>query len=45
MVYRKIIAICSEIHTKYINTLCGQNVQLLNIKPGGTYSDDWAVKA
>ena len=29
MLYREIIAVCSEIHTKYINTLCGQNVELL----------------
>ena len=28
MLYREIIAICSEIHTKDINTLCGQNVEL-----------------
>jgi uncharacterized protein (DUF3820 family) len=25
MLYREIIALCSEIHTKHINTLCGQN--------------------
>jgi len=31
MLYREIIAVCSEIHTKHINTLCGQNV-----KPRGT---------
>ena len=30
--YREIIAVCSEIHTKHINTLCGQNVELLNVK-------------
>jgi len=40
MLYRKIIAVCSQIHT---NTLCGQNVELLNVKPGGTYSDHCAV--
>ena len=28
----EIIAVCSEIHTKHINTLCGQNVELLNVK-------------
>ena len=28
MLYREIIAVCSQIHTKHINTLCGQNVQL-----------------
>jgi len=39
MLYREIIAVCSEIHTKHINTLCGQNVELLNVKPGGIYSN------
>ena len=28
MFYREIIAVCSEIHTKHINTLCGRNVGL-----------------
>ena len=28
MLYREIIAVCSQIHTKHINTLCGQNVEL-----------------
>jgi hypothetical protein len=32
MLYREIIAVCSEIHTKHINTLCGQTVALLNVK-------------
>ena len=30
--YTEIIAVCSQIHTKHINTLCGQNVELLNVK-------------
>ena len=30
--FRDIIAVCSEIHTKHISTLCGQNVELLNVK-------------
>ena len=34
MLYREIIAVCSEIHTKHINTLCGQNVEFVNIKLG-----------
>ena len=34
MLYREIIAVCSQIHTKHINTLCGQNVELLNVDPG-----------
>jgi len=32
MLYREIMAVCSEIHTKDINTVCGQNVELLNVK-------------
>ena len=28
MFYREIIAVCSQIHTQHINTLCGQNVEL-----------------
>jgi len=31
MLYREIMAVCSEIHTKHINTLSGQNVELLNV--------------
>ena len=36
MLCREIIVVCSEIHTKHINTLCEQNVELLNVDPGGT---------
>jgi hypothetical protein len=43
MLYREIIAVCSETHTKHINTLCGQNVELLHVKPGGTCSNRWAL--
>jgi len=32
MLYKEIIAVCSQIRTKRINTLCGQNVELLNVK-------------
>ena len=44
MLYREIITVFSEIHTKHINTRCGQNVELLNVKPGGTYNNHCAVK-
>jgi hypothetical protein len=44
MLYREIIAVCSEIHTKHINTLCGQNVEFMIVKPGGTYSNHRALK-
>ena len=32
MLCREINAICSEIHTKHVNALCEQNVELLNVK-------------
>jgi hypothetical protein len=38
MLYKEIIAVCSQIHTKSINTRCEQNVGFVNGKPGGTYS-------
>ena len=45
MLYREIIAVYSEIHTKHINTLCGQNVELLNVKLLVHIGDHWAVKS
>jgi hypothetical protein len=44
MLYREIIAVCSEIHTKHINTLCGQNVELLNVKTRGAQINHRAPK-
>jgi len=32
MLYREIIAVCSQILTELINILCGQNVEMLNVK-------------
>jgi hypothetical protein len=32
MLYRGIMAVCSEIHTKHINTVCGQNVKFVDVK-------------
>jgi len=32
MLYGQIIAVFSQIHTNHINTLRGQNVELLNVK-------------
>ena len=44
MLYREIIAVCSQIHTKHINTLSGQNLELLNVKLRGIYSNHWALE-
>jgi len=35
LLYMEIIVVCSQIHTKHINTLCGQNVELLDVKLAG----------
>jgi len=32
MLYGEILVVCSQIHTKHITTLRGQNVELLNVK-------------
>ena len=32
MLCREIIAVYSQAHTKHINSLCGQNVELFNVK-------------
>jgi hypothetical protein len=36
MLYMEIIAFCSEIHTKHVNTLCEQNTEFMKVKAGGT---------
>jgi hypothetical protein len=35
MLYGEIIAVCSDIRTKHISTLCGQNTEFLEVKAGG----------
>jgi len=32
MLHREIIAVCSQIRTKHINTVYGQDLELLNVK-------------
>jgi len=44
MLYREIIAVCSQIHTKHINTLCGQNVEFGYVYRSGRYSNHWVFK-
>jgi len=43
MLHREKIAVISQILTKHINTLRGQNVEFVNVKREGTYSDHCAV--
>ena len=44
MLYGEIIAVYSESQTQHINTMCGQNAALINVKTSGTCSNHWAVK-
>jgi hypothetical protein len=45
MLFEQTIAVCSQILTKYTNTLCEQDMESFNVKPGGTYSYYKAFKA
>jgi hypothetical protein len=36
MLYSEMIAVCSDIDTERINALCGENVDILNVKSCGT---------
>jgi hypothetical protein len=44
MLFKEIISVYSENNVKLINTFCGQNAELLNIKAGGTYNYHLALK-
>jgi len=41
MLYRETIAVCSEIHSQHTNTVCGQNVEFVTVKPGGACRNHW----
>jgi hypothetical protein len=38
VLFKEIITVCSENHTKAVSAICGQNSELLIVKAGGTYS-------
>ena len=38
------IAVCYEIPTKHTNTLGDHNIALLDVQPGGTYNNHYALK-
>jgi len=42
MLYREIIAVCSEILTEHTKALCGQNAILLNVKTRSAQSNQRA---
>jgi hypothetical protein len=44
MLFKKIVTVYSENHTKPMTTLCGQNAELVFVEVGGTYSYHWVLK-
>ena len=44
MLYREIIAACSDIQTKHLKTLYGEDVELSNVRGCGTYIYPWDLK-
>jgi hypothetical protein len=44
MLLAEIIAAYCKNHTESISTLCRQNAELFNVKAGGTYNYQWALK-
>ena len=45
ILYREIIAVCSEIHSEHNITMCGPNVGFVKVKFGGTYSSHWSLQS
>jgi hypothetical protein len=43
MLFKAVLAVYTENHTKPINTLRRTSVELLIVKAGGTYSYHWAL--
>jgi hypothetical protein len=38
MLFREIINLYTESHTKYINTVCGANAEIFNVRAADTYN-------
>ena len=44
MLYREIIAVCSEIHTEHIIKLCGQNVGFIRTKYADPFTNHYVLQ-
>jgi hypothetical protein len=45
ILYRKLMAVCCDIHTKQRNTMCGQNENFVNVKSGITQINQQTLKS
>jgi hypothetical protein len=45
ILFREIIAVYCDNHTQHINTLCGQNAEILGDKTCGTYIKRLSLKS
>jgi len=43
VLYLEMPGVCVEFHKKHTHKMCGRKVELLNVNPGGTYIDHWAL--
>jgi hypothetical protein len=43
MLYREVITVCSETHTKHVSAMRVQKVEFLDIKPAGKHSNHWTL--
>jgi hypothetical protein len=41
---REIVAVCFEIHTKHINTLCGKGLEFFSVTAGEKGSNFWSLR-
>jgi hypothetical protein len=44
MLFTETVAVYCENHMEHTKTLCGQNAEILNVKVGGTYEIQVALK-
>jgi hypothetical protein len=44
MLYREVIATCSEIRNNHRNKVCWQIIEFFNTEPGGTWSTHWDLR-
>jgi hypothetical protein len=44
VIYGEVIVAYPEVHKNHRNTVRGPNVEVLSVKPGGTFNNHWVLK-